>query len=57
MSAKDGYVCVEISGIIMSRVNAYQQGVGYQMLGNVVTIGLAFFHSYIDFSVRRALTS
>uniref|UniRef100_A0A2K5ZB67 Putative homeodomain transcription factor 1 n=1 Tax=Mandrillus leucophaeus TaxID=9568 RepID=A0A2K5ZB67_MANLE len=34
---------LEISGIIMSRVNAYQQGVGYQMLGNVVTIGLAFF--------------
>ncbi|XP_039389459.1 protein PHTF1 isoform X2 [Mauremys reevesii] len=32
---------LEISGIIMSRVNAYQQGVGYQMLGNVVTIGLA----------------
>lgn len=26
-----------------SQVNAYQQGVGYQMLGNVVTIGLAFF--------------
>ncbi|XP_012500038.1 PREDICTED: putative homeodomain transcription factor 1 [Propithecus coquereli] len=34
---------LEISGIIMSRVNAYQQGVGYQMLGNVVTVGLAFF--------------
>ncbi|XP_069933947.1 protein PHTF1 isoform X5 [Oryctolagus cuniculus] len=34
---------LEMSGIIMSRVNAYQQGVGYQMLGNVVTIGLAFF--------------
>ncbi|XP_037356901.1 protein PHTF1 isoform X1 [Talpa occidentalis] len=34
---------LEISGIIMSRVNTYQQGVGYQMLGNVVTIGLAFF--------------
>nr|XP_004667611.1 protein PHTF1 isoform X5 [Jaculus jaculus] len=34
---------LEISGVIMSRVNAYQQGVGYQMLGNVVTIGLAFF--------------
>ncbi|XP_059740728.1 protein PHTF1 isoform X2 [Bos taurus] len=34
---------LEISGIIMSRVNAYQQGVGYQMLGNIVTIGLAFF--------------
>ncbi|XP_067414881.1 protein PHTF1 isoform X2 [Emydura macquarii macquarii] len=33
---------LEISGIIMSRVNAYQQGVGYQMLGNMVTIGLAF---------------
>ncbi|XP_060248932.1 protein PHTF1 isoform X3 [Meriones unguiculatus] len=34
---------LEISGIIMSRVNAYQQGVVYQMLGNAVTIGLAFF--------------
>ncbi|XP_023403255.1 protein PHTF1 isoform X4 [Loxodonta africana] len=34
---------LEISGIIMSRVNAYQQGVGYQMLGNAVTIGLAVF--------------
>ncbi|KAF6075425.1 putative homeodomain transcription factor 1 [Phyllostomus discolor] len=34
---------LEISGVIMSRVNAYQQGVGYQMLGNVVTIALAFF--------------
>nr|XP_020857722.1 putative homeodomain transcription factor 1 isoform X2 [Phascolarctos cinereus] len=34
---------LEISGIIMSRVNAYQQGVGYQMLGNAVTAGLAFF--------------
>ncbi|XP_060057835.1 protein PHTF1 isoform X2 [Erinaceus europaeus] len=34
---------LEISGIIMSRVNAYQQGVGYQMLGNAVTVGLAFF--------------
>ncbi|XP_039105044.1 protein PHTF1 isoform X5 [Hyaena hyaena] len=34
---------LEISGIIMSRVNAYQQGLGYQMLGNAVTIGLAFF--------------
>ncbi|XP_065554414.1 protein PHTF1 isoform X2 [Lathamus discolor] len=33
---------LEISGIIMSRVNAYQQGVGYQMLGNILTIGLAF---------------
>ncbi|XP_076789166.1 protein PHTF1 isoform X2 [Arvicanthis niloticus] len=34
---------LEISGIIMSRVNAYEQGVGYQMLGNAVTIGLALF--------------
>ncbi|XP_054835831.1 protein PHTF1 isoform X4 [Eublepharis macularius] len=33
---------LEISGIIMSRVNAYQQGAGYQWLGNVVTVGLAF---------------
>lgn len=24
------------------QVNAYQQGVGYQMLGNIITIGLAF---------------
>ncbi|XP_047409357.1 protein PHTF1 isoform X6 [Sciurus carolinensis] len=28
---------------VFQQVNAYQQGVGYQMLGNVVTIGLAFF--------------
>ncbi|XP_004699221.1 protein PHTF1 isoform X2 [Echinops telfairi] len=34
---------LEISGVIMSRVNAYQQGVGYQMLGNVVTVTLALF--------------
>ncbi|XP_006501189.1 protein PHTF1 isoform X2 [Mus musculus] len=34
---------LEISGIIMSRVNAYEQGVGYQMLGNAVTVGLALF--------------
>ncbi|XP_054659504.1 protein PHTF1 isoform X3 [Grus americana] len=33
---------LDISGIIMSRVNAYQQGVGYQMLGNIITVGLAF---------------
>ena len=28
--------------ILFFQVNAYQQGVGYQMLGNVITIGLAF---------------
>ncbi|KAM3838928.1 protein PHTF1 [Vipera latastei] len=33
---------LEISGIIMSRVNAFHQGSGYQWLGNIVTIGLAF---------------
>ncbi|KAL8179155.1 UNVERIFIED_CONTAM: putative homeodomain transcription factor 1 [Gekko kuhli] len=33
---------LEISGIIMSRVNACQQGAGYQWLGNIVTVGLAF---------------
>ncbi|XP_061487956.1 protein PHTF1 isoform X2 [Rhineura floridana] len=33
---------LEISGVVMSRVNAYQQGAGYQWLGNIVTIGLAF---------------
>ncbi|XP_063153483.1 protein PHTF1 isoform X2 [Candoia aspera] len=31
---------LEISGIIMGRVNACQEGSGYQWLGNVVTIGL-----------------
>uniref|UniRef100_A0A4X2LR00 PHTF1/2 N-terminal domain-containing protein n=1 Tax=Vombatus ursinus TaxID=29139 RepID=A0A4X2LR00_VOMUR len=34
---------LEISDIIMSRVNAYQQSVGYQMLGKITTVGLAFF--------------
>lgn len=34
---------LEISGVIMSRVNAHQQGLGYQMLGNAVTAGLALF--------------
>ncbi|XP_048219168.1 protein PHTF1 isoform X2 [Perognathus longimembris pacificus] len=34
---------LEISGIIMSRVNACQQGGGYQMLGNAVTAGLTLF--------------
>ncbi|XP_028590354.1 protein PHTF1 isoform X2 [Podarcis muralis] len=33
---------LEMSGIIMSKVNAFQQGAGYQWLGNTVTIGLAF---------------
>ncbi|XP_039105042.1 protein PHTF1 isoform X3 [Hyaena hyaena] len=28
---------------VFQQVNAYQQGLGYQMLGNAVTIGLAFF--------------
>uniref|UniRef100_A0A7M4EA23 PHTF1/2 N-terminal domain-containing protein n=1 Tax=Crocodylus porosus TaxID=8502 RepID=A0A7M4EA23_CROPO len=36
---------LEISGIIMSKVNDYQQGVGYQILGNIITIGLAFLPS------------
>ncbi|XP_069843010.1 protein PHTF1 isoform X1 [Dipodomys merriami] len=34
---------LEISGVIMSRVNACQQGGGYQMLGNAVTAGLTLF--------------
>ncbi|XP_013926172.1 PREDICTED: putative homeodomain transcription factor 1 isoform X2 [Thamnophis sirtalis] len=33
---------LEISGIIMNRVNAFHQGSGYQWLGNIVTISLAF---------------
>ncbi|CAK6439176.1 unnamed protein product [Pipistrellus nathusii] len=32
---------LEISGIIMSRVNAHPQGLAYQMLGTAVTAGLA----------------
>ncbi|XP_069094799.1 protein PHTF1 isoform X2 [Pleurodeles waltl] len=34
---------MEISGIIMKRVSSYEHGVGYQMLGNSVTLGLALF--------------
>ncbi|XP_078500556.1 protein PHTF1 isoform X2 [Lissotriton helveticus] len=34
---------LEISGIIMKRVSSYEHGVGYQMLGNLVTLGLALF--------------
>ncbi|XP_028925415.1 protein PHTF1 isoform X1 [Ornithorhynchus anatinus] len=34
---------LEISGIIMTRVNEYQHGMAYQMLGNIVTVGLAVF--------------
>ncbi|KAM4872746.1 protein PHTF1 isoform 2-T3 [Thomomys bottae] len=34
---------LEISGVIMNRVNACQQGGGYQMLGNAVTAGLTLF--------------
>lgn len=33
---------LEISGVIMNRVSACQQGSGYQWLGNIVTICLAF---------------
>lgn len=34
---------LKISDIIMNRVNAYQQGAGYQMLGKITTVVLAFF--------------
>ncbi|XP_068125816.1 protein PHTF1 isoform X2 [Hyperolius riggenbachi] len=34
---------LDISGIIMKQVRSYEHGVGYQMLGNVVTLGLAIF--------------
>ncbi|XP_069489464.1 protein PHTF1 isoform X2 [Ambystoma mexicanum] len=33
----------EISGMIMKRVSTYEHGVGYQMLGNIVTLALAAF--------------
>ncbi|XP_073523268.1 protein PHTF1 isoform X2 [Phyllobates terribilis] len=39
---------LDISGIIMKQVSSYEDGVGYQMLGNVVTLALGafpfFFH-------------
>ncbi|XP_075706844.1 protein PHTF1 isoform X2 [Rhinoderma darwinii] len=39
---------LDISGIIMKQVSSYEHGVGYQMLGNVVTLTLVafpfFFH-------------
>ncbi|XP_070601749.1 protein PHTF1 isoform X2 [Erythrolamprus reginae] len=54
---------LEISGIIMSRVNAFHQGSGYQWLGNIVTISLAFlpflyrlFHSK-TFEQMRSLSA
>ncbi|XP_075471416.1 protein PHTF1 isoform X5 [Ascaphus truei] len=34
---------LDISGIIMKQVSSYEHGVGYQMLGNLVTLGLAAF--------------
>ncbi|XP_075052371.1 protein PHTF1 [Mixophyes fleayi] len=34
---------LDISGIIMNQVGSYEHGVGYQMLGNVVTLGLSVF--------------
>lgn len=38
----DVEICIIILGLFSCQVNAYQQGMGYQMLGNVITIGLAF---------------
>ncbi|XP_053313594.1 protein PHTF1 [Spea bombifrons] len=40
---KDDMSVLDISGIIMRKVSASDHGVGYQMLGNAVTIGLAVF--------------
>ncbi|KAM4796716.1 protein PHTF1 [Rhinophrynus dorsalis] len=34
---------LDISGIIMKQVGSYKHGVTYQMLGNIVTMGLAVF--------------
>ncbi|KAM5181370.1 protein PHTF1 isoform 1-T2 [Mantella aurantiaca] len=34
---------LDISGIIMKQVRSYEHGVGYQMLGNAVTVALAVF--------------
>ncbi|XP_053562639.1 protein PHTF1 isoform X2 [Bombina bombina] len=34
---------LDISGIIMKQVSSYEHGVGYQIWGNVVTLGLAVF--------------
>ncbi|KAE8623140.1 hypothetical protein XENTR_v10005516 [Xenopus tropicalis] len=34
---------LDISGVIMKQVNSYKHGLGYQMLGNLVTLCLAIF--------------
>ncbi|XP_063811474.1 protein PHTF1 isoform X2 [Pseudophryne corroboree] len=34
---------LDISGIIVNQVSSYEHGVGYQMLGNAVTLGLSIF--------------
>lgn len=34
---------LDISGIIMKQVRSYEHGVGYQMLGNAVTVAVAVF--------------
>ncbi|XP_072281995.1 protein PHTF1 isoform X3 [Pyxicephalus adspersus] len=34
---------LDISGIIMKQVRSYEHGVGYQMMGNAVTVALAVF--------------
>ncbi|KAM8977180.1 protein PHTF1 [Pelodytes ibericus] len=34
---------LDISGVIMRKVSSFDHGLGYQMLGNLVTLGLAVF--------------
>ncbi|KAM9320255.1 protein PHTF1 [Gastrophryne carolinensis] len=44
---------LDISGIIMKQVRSYEHGVGYQMLGNAVTLGLAVFPFFFHLCYQR----
>lgn len=43
---------LDISGIIMKQVSSFEHGVGYQMLGNVVTLALGAFPFFFDLCQR-----
>ncbi|XP_077151048.1 protein PHTF1 isoform X1 [Ranitomeya variabilis] len=43
---------LDISGIIVKQVSSYEHGVGYQMLGNVVTLALGVFPFFFHICQR-----
>ncbi|XP_075191712.1 protein PHTF1 isoform X2 [Anomaloglossus baeobatrachus] len=43
---------LDISGIILKQVSSYEHGVGYQMLGNVVTLALGAFPFFFNICQR-----